>query len=70
MTGPRPCRVALLYPGNREARKSATPASSRFLPIFDALAALGRTRNPRFITTISATRFAASSWRWMACWYG
>ena len=41
MTGPRPCRVALLYPGNREARKSATPASSRFLPIFDALAALG-----------------------------
>jgi len=46
MTRTRPCRVALLYPGNREARKSATPANSRFLPIFDALAALGAHAEP------------------------
>ena len=46
MTGAGPCRVALLYPGNREARTSATPANSRFLAIFDALAALGAHAEP------------------------
>ena len=40
------CRVALLYPGDREARRTATPGSSRFLPVFDALAALGAHAEP------------------------
>ncbi len=33
--------VALLYPGDREARDRADPAASRFAPLFDALAAAG-----------------------------
>jgi hypothetical protein len=34
-------RVALLYPGDRGARKNATPENSRFLKVFQALAELG-----------------------------
>ena len=41
MTGNARCRVAIVYPGDREARKGATPENSRFLKVFDALAALG-----------------------------
>lgn len=41
MTGNSPCRLAILYPGDREARQIATPEKSRFLKVFDALAALG-----------------------------
>lgn len=41
MTGNALCRVAILYPGDREARLMASPAKSRFLKVFDALAALG-----------------------------
>lgn len=33
--------VALLYPGDREARDRADPTASRFAPLFDALAAAG-----------------------------
>ena len=36
----RPCRIALLYPGDREARRRAAPEESRFQPLFQALAAL------------------------------
>lgn len=39
-------RVALLYPGDREARRTATPEKSRFLRVFDALAALGVDAEP------------------------
>jgi hypothetical protein len=41
MIGNALCRVAILYPGDREARRTATPANSRFQKVFDALAALG-----------------------------
>lgn len=41
MTGKAPCRVAILYPGDREARQRAAPEKSRFSKLFDALAALG-----------------------------
>ena len=34
------CRVALLYPGDREARQKAAPENSRFLKLFQALAEL------------------------------
>lgn len=34
-------KVALLYPGNREARQNAAPGNSRFLKVFQALEALG-----------------------------
>ena len=37
----RPCRIALVYPGDREARRRAAPEESRFLPLFQALAELG-----------------------------
>src|SRR5262245_48849182 len=40
------CRIALLYPGDREARRKAAPEESRFLPLFQALAALGVVAEP------------------------
>jgi hypothetical protein len=36
-----PCRVAILYPGDREQRRTATPAKSRFSLVFDELIRLG-----------------------------
>ncbi len=42
----RPCRVALLYPGDRDARRRAAPGESRFLPLFHALAELGVQAEP------------------------
>src|SRR4029450_13170338 len=41
-----PCRVALLYPGDREARRRAAPEESRFLPLFQALAELAVQAEP------------------------
>jgi Domain of unknown function (DUF6815) len=41
MTEDRRGRVAILYPGNREARQSATPDNNRFSQLFRALANLG-----------------------------
>jgi hypothetical protein len=35
------CRVAILYPGDRESRRSAAPEASRFMNVFQALAELG-----------------------------
>jgi hypothetical protein len=35
------CRVAILYPGDREARQNASPEKSRFSQVFQALTALG-----------------------------
>lgn len=46
MTGNTPCRVAILYPGDREARLTASPAKSRFVKVFDAVAALGAHAEP------------------------
>lgn len=41
-----PCRVALLYPGDREMRRRAATEESRFLPLFQALAELGMQAEP------------------------
>jgi hypothetical protein len=46
MDGPKtrashPIKVALLYPGDREARRRADPAESRFAALFDAFHAAG-----------------------------
>src|SRR4029434_7851293 len=41
-----PCQVALLYPGDREARRSPAPEESRFLPLFQALAELAVQAEP------------------------
>jgi hypothetical protein len=46
MTNDARCRVAVLYPGDREARRNAAPEKSRFLPIFQALATLGVDAEP------------------------
>lgn len=46
MTRDPHCRVALLYPGDREARRTAQPEKSRFLKVFEALAALGVRAEP------------------------
>src|SRR5688572_29757214 len=46
MTGNTPCRVAILYPGDRETRLTPLPAKSRFVKVFDALAALGAHAEP------------------------
>jgi hypothetical protein len=35
------CTIAILYPGDREARRSATPETSRYRNVYDALTALG-----------------------------
>jgi hypothetical protein len=40
------CRVALLYPGDREARDTASPEKSRFLKVFQALEHLGVRAEP------------------------
>jgi len=37
---PDRCRIALVYPGDRDARRRAMPEESRFLPLFQALAQL------------------------------
>ena len=39
-------RVALLYPGNREARNNAAPENSRFLKVFQALEETGLSAEP------------------------
>ena len=39
-------KVAILYPGDLEARQSAAPEKSRFLKVFQALAALGVQAEP------------------------
>jgi hypothetical protein len=42
MTGRREIgRVAVLWRGDREARRSATPKNNRFHQVFEALATLG-----------------------------
>ena len=41
MTNDPPFRVAILFPGDAEARKTSTPETSRFLPVFQALAHRG-----------------------------
>src|SRR6187551_1043935 len=41
-----PGRVAILYPGDREARKVAAPDKSRFLKVFQALEQLGVSTEP------------------------
>jgi hypothetical protein len=41
-----PARIALLYPGDREARSRADPAASRFAALFDAFAAAGVAAEP------------------------
>ena len=46
MTINDPCRVAILYHGDREARQNAAPETSRFLPLFQSLAALGVDAQP------------------------
>jgi hypothetical protein len=43
---PRSGRVALLYPGDRQARDRADPAESRFATLFEALAAAGVAAEP------------------------
>ena len=46
MTGNARCRVAILYPGDREARQRATPGKSRLSKVFDALGALEAQAEP------------------------
>ena len=46
MTAGKSCRVAILYHGDREARKNAAPEQSRFLKVFQALTALGMHGEP------------------------
>lgn len=41
-----PPRIALLYPGDREARRRSAPEESRFMPLFKALAELGAHAEP------------------------
>jgi hypothetical protein len=46
MTGAPAPEVALLYPGDRAARNRADPAASRFVALFEALAAAGVNAEP------------------------
>lgn len=45
-TNAQPCRIALLYPGDREARRRSAPEDSRFMPLFTTLAELGAQAEP------------------------
>lgn len=42
----KPPRIALLYPGDREARDRSDPAASRFAMLFEAFAAAGAAAEP------------------------
>lgn len=44
--GKSPCRVAILYPGDAEARRTATPGTGRLSSVFAALSALGVDAEP------------------------
>ncbi|MBL0727175.1 Cj0069 family protein [Piscinibacter sp. HJYY11] len=46
MADATPGRVALLYPGDRQARDRSDPAESRFAALFEALAAAGVSAEP------------------------
>jgi len=46
MTRQTDFKVAILYPGDAHARNSASPESSRFLPVFQALTDLGMHAEP------------------------
>jgi hypothetical protein len=46
MTEEHQCRIAILYPGDVEARQSATPENNRFSPVFQALAEQGISAEP------------------------
>ena len=46
MTKQTDFKVAIVYPGDSDARKTATPRTSRFLPVFQALAGLGLQAEP------------------------
>jgi hypothetical protein len=46
MTGTRRCRVAVLWRGDREARRTATSRNNRFHRVFEELAALGVQAEP------------------------
>jgi hypothetical protein len=46
MTGHNNPRVAILYPGDAETRRNATPHNNRFSPLFQALADLGVQAEP------------------------
>ena len=46
MTTTQPCRIAVLWAGDRAARSSATPHNNRYKQIFDELAALGIQAEP------------------------
>jgi hypothetical protein len=63
-------RIAIVWRGDRETRRSATPQNNRVHRIFEALETLGIqvfTRSRRFMPLISLTRFARSFWRSMVC---
>ena len=46
MTGPETARVAVLWRGDREARRNATPANNRFHRVFEELTKLGIQAEP------------------------
>lgn len=46
MTENARCRVAILYPGDREAKQNAAPEKSRFWAVFQALTAQGMHAEP------------------------
>ncbi len=46
MTGAQPCRVAVLWRGDREARRTATPGNNQFYRVFEELVALGIQAEP------------------------
>ena len=43
---PKPLQLAMVYPGNPDARRLATPQNNRFAPLFDAFAAQGVQAHP------------------------
>src|SRR3954465_12258733 len=43
---PSPCKIAILWRGDAEARRHATPQNNRFYRVFEELAALGIPAEP------------------------
>jgi hypothetical protein len=54
-------KIAVLWRGDREGRRAATPQNNRFYRVFEELAALGIDAEPAVMTTTSPARCVSSS---------
>ena len=67
MNGRNPFKIAIVWRGDAEARRHATPQNNRFHRVFEELAAIGIDAEPAVYAEDSWTKCASSSSPLMAC---